>query len=164
MAQEIERKFLVQDDRWQQQAGPGLVYEQAYLTDVVKDQSVRCSVRLRVVGEQANINIKSAELGISRLEFEYPIALADAKQMMMTMRIGPIIRKTRYRIGTQEGLTWEVDVFSGDNQGLVVAEIELATEDADFERPDWLGKEVSQDPRYYNVSLLHHPYKDWQAH
>ncbi|HEC12165.1 MAG TPA: CYTH domain-containing protein [Acidiferrobacteraceae bacterium] len=161
MAQEIERKFLVQGNQWRQQASPGLVYEQAYLTDVTKDQSVRCSVRLRIVGEQANINIKSAELGISRLEFEYPITLADAKQMMMSMRIGPVIRKTRYRIGAQKGLTWEVDVFSGDNQGLVVAEIELAAEDADFERPDWLGKEVSHDPRYYNVSLLHHPYKDW---
>jgi adenylate cyclase len=155
MAIEIERKFLVRNDSWRAQADAGTRYRQGYFA-----APQRASIRVRIEGEHANINIKSAELGVRRQEFEYAIPLHEAEQMLEQLCEQPQVEKTRYHV-QHAGHTWEIDVFEGDNAGLVVAEIELEAEDADFARPDWLGEEVSDDPRYYNVSLVTHPYKDW---
>jgi adenylate cyclase len=160
VATEIERKFLLADDGWRAQADGGVVMRQGYLSASLPAQEVKSSIRVRIAGEHANLNIKSATLGITRQEYEYPIPLADANELLDTLADDPLIEKTRYHV--QHGThTWEIDVFAGDNQGLVVAEIELSSADESFERPAWLGEEVSDDPRYYNVCLVKHPFKDW---
>jgi adenylate cyclase len=155
MAIEIERKFLLRDDSWHDSADEGVLIRQGYLAG-----SEKSSIRIRVVDDKANINIKSATLDITRQEYEYPIPLAEANEMLDTLCEGPLIEKTRYHVHHEKHL-WEIDVFSGDNQGLIVAEVELGSADEDFERPNWLGEEVSDDARYYNVCLVKHPYKDW---
>lgn len=155
MALEIERKFLVKSNTWKASADAGTRFSQGYLCD-----SGPGSVRVRVEGDRANINIKSATISMQRHEFEYEIPLQDAEEMLARICIRPIIEKTRYLIET--GIhTWEVDVFHGDNAGLVVAEIELTHADQEFIRPEWLGEEVTDDHRYYNVCLVKHPFKDW---
>jgi len=160
MSIEIERKFLLVNDGWRMQADNGVVMRQGYLNSISCDNKQKSSVRVRIAGEQANLNIKGATLGITRQEYEYPIPLTDAHELLDTLADGPLIEKTRYHV--QHGAhTWEIDVFAGDNQGLVVAEIELASEDEVFVRPRWLGEEVSADTRYYNVCLVRHPYKNW---
>lgn len=156
MAIEIERKFLVNSERWREQADAGQWLAQGYLSG-----AHRASVRVRIAGEQANLNIKSATLGIRRQEYEYPIPVEDARQILADLCESPIIEKTRYHV-EHAGHTWEIDVFAGDNAGLVVAEIELEHESETFDHPDWLGDEVSDDVRYYNVNLVKHPYKDWR--
>ncbi len=118
------------------------------------------SVRVRIEGNQANLNIKSTDLGMHRLEFEYPLPVDEASEMLDKLCLKPIIEKTRYKL-EYGSHTWEIDVFAGDNDGLVVAEIELNHLDEEFERPDWLGEEVTDDTRYYNVCLVTYPYKDW---
>ena len=160
MSTEIERKFLLVNDDWREQADAGVVLRQGYLTSSSPDQGQKSSIRVRIAGEQANLNIKSATLGITRQEYEYPIPLADAHALLDSLADGPIIEKTRYHVRHGAHM-WEIDVFAGDNRGLVVAEVELAAEDEDFEKPAWLGEEVSDDPRYYNVCLVTHPFKDW---
>lgn len=155
MAREIERKFLLQNDAWRRDASAGVRMRQGYLT-----QNGPCSVRVRVAGERAYLNIKSATLGISRLEFDYPIPLADAEHLLEALCVGAPIHKTRYHV-MHGGHLWEIDVFEGDNAGLVVAEIELQDPEEPFALPDWAGEEVSFDPRYYNVSLAMSPYKTW---
>lgn len=155
MAIEIERKFLLRNDDWRAEADSGTRMRQGYFAG-----PRRASIRVRVEGESANLNIKSAELGIRRLEFEYPVPLAEAEEMLDSLCEKPLVEKTRFRV-RHAGTDWEVDVFAGENAGLVVAEIELPSEDAVFEKPAWLGDEVSHDPRYYNVSLVTHPYCDW---
>ena len=155
MATEIERKFLLRDDTWRAQADSGALMRQGYLIGAEK-----ASVRVRIAGERAHLNIKSATLGVHRQEYEYEIPLSDANEILDTLCEGPLIEKTRYHV-RHGNHTWEIDVFTGDNQGLVVAEIELDAADEDFARPPWLGEEVSHDPRYYNVCLVKHPYKDW---
>jgi adenylate cyclase len=155
VAQEIERKFLLRDDSWREFSDAGCRYIQGYLAN-----NDRCSVRIRIAGTQAFLGLKSATLGISRAEFDYAIPLADAEALLTTLCEQPLIDKTRYLV--RDGLhVWEIDVFHGDNEGLVVAELELDSEDESFERPAWLGAEVSDDPRYYNVCLVKHPYKHW---
>ncbi len=156
MAEEIERKFLVAGDGWRQGVRKSVRYRQGYLSS---DQS--CSIRVRVSADSAYLNIKSATLGVQRMEFEYPIPLQDAQQLLDTLCEGPLVEKTRHYL-EHRGHTWEVDVFEGANAGLVVAEIELDAEDEDFERPPWVGAEVSHDPRYYNVCLVRHPYSEWR--
>ena len=155
MATEIERKFLLRDDSWRADADVGTVMRQGYLIG-----AQRASVRVRISGGRAHLNIKSATLGVERQEYEYAIPLADAEELLDTLCERPLIEKTRYHVRHGEH-TWEIDVFSGDNAGLVVAEIELGSADEAFERPPWLGEEVSHDKRYYNVCLVTHPYKDW---
>ena len=155
MATEIERKFLLSDDSWRSYIEDSVVIRQGYLAG-----SEKTSIRVRVAGDMANINIKSATLDITRKEYEYLIPLEEANEILDTLCEGPIIEKIRYYIH-QENHRWEIDVFSGDNQGLVVAELELNDINEEFSRPDWLGKEVSDDSRYYNVCLVTHPYKDW---
>ncbi|MGH8607180.1 MAG: CYTH domain-containing protein [Gammaproteobacteria bacterium] len=155
MGQEIERKFLVQNDRWRRLAAAGVRYVQGYLAN-----NQRCSVRVRVAGEEAWLNIKSADLGISRTEFDYAVPAAEAKEILASLCERPLIEKTRYRV-LHAARKWEIDVFEGENQGLVIAELELNAVNEGFEKPDWVGEDVSHDRRYYNVHLVKHPYKDW---
>ena len=155
MATEIERKFLPGDDSWKQAISKSTVFKQGYLVG-----SSQASVRVRIEGDKANINIKSATLNVTRQEYEYPIPLNEAEELLHTLCERPFIEKTRH-IVNYGGHKWEIDVFEGDNKGLVVAEIELNKVDAVFDKPSWLGEEVSDDPRYYNVCLVKHPYQDW---
>ena len=161
MAIEIERKFLLADDGWRAQAHHVQPIAQAYLNDgaALAAGRERCSVRVRICGEAANLNIKSRELGASRQEFEYPIPLADA-EALMALACDDRIDKVRHLVQVGAHL-WEIDEFRGDNAGLVVAEIELPSEDTVFDRPDWIGQEVSGDKRYYNSSLIRFPYSQW---
>jgi len=155
MAEEIERKFLVNDDSWREQVFRQSKMSQGYLNDTQQS-----SVRVRVAGDQGYLNIKSATLGVYRKEYEYAIPVEDANEILNELAQKPLIEKTRYYVKYAEHV-WEVDVFEGDNAGLVVAEVELGSEDEPFERPPWIGEEVSGDPRYYNVCLAKHPYKSW---
>ena len=155
MPLEIERKFLLKNEEWRKQADAGTAYRQGYLVG-----SKQASVRVRIEGEVARLNIKSATLGIRRQEYEYSIPVDEAEEMLDTLCEQPQIEKIRYKLvhGTH---LWEIDVFAGANAGLVVAEVELASEDESLELPTWVAEEVSDDPRYYNVSLVKHPYSAW---
>lgn len=155
MPKEIERKFLVTSPAWRDQAHDRLRLVQGYLAN-----TGTASVRVRVSGETAYLNVKSMTLGVSRHEYEYPIPVDDAREMLAELCQGPLIEKDRYLVEVGAH-TWEVDEFFGDNAGLIVAEIELDDPDEPFEKPAWVGEEVSDDPRYYNVMLIQHPYKDW---
>ncbi len=155
MALEIERKFLLRDESWRSQVRSSVRYRQAYL-----NQEASCSVRVRVSGDEAWLNIKGATIGAERLEFEYAIPLKDAHDMLNALSRTPVIEKVRYFVDAGPH-TFEIDVFEGENAGLVVAEIELAAVDEPFARPDWLGQEVTADVRYYNTSLARHPYRLW---
>ena len=155
MAIEIERKFLLKNSSWKELADEGTAYSQGYLVG-----SNAASVRVRIQGKRAFLNIKSATIEITRQEFEYEIPLEEATEMLETLCEKPLITKTRHLL-KNENHVWEIDVFSGDNEGLTVAEIELNDKDEYFEKPGWLGDEVSDDARYYNVSLVKHPFKDW---
>jgi CYTH domain-containing protein len=154
MATEIERKFLVNGDLWRS-LGTGEYYKQGYIQ--TQDQT---TVRVRIVGDRAYLTIKGKNQGMVRAEFEYPIPLPDAEMMLATLCRPPFIEKIRYRI-PQGDLIWEVDEFSGKNQGLIIAEVELQTEDQAIALPDWIGQEVTADPRYYNSNLVNHPYQCW---
>jgi len=156
MAVEIERKFLVINDDWREGADQGTLFRQGYLS-----ASQHASVRVRIEGENANLNIKSATLGIRRSEYEYPIPLTDAEEMLDNLCEKPLIEKHRYHVA-HAGHLWEIDIFSGENAGLVVAEVELKDENEAISIPEWIGEEVSNDPRYYNVCLVKEPYKDWK--
>jgi adenylate cyclase len=154
MAVEIERKFRTKGvDFLADQEGERLT--QGYLS-----HDPRATVRLRVQGDSAWLTIKGKTHGASRSEFEYPIPPADAQAMLKEMCPEGVIDKTRYRIPVGDHV-WEVDQFHGDNRGLVVAEVELDSEDQPFERPPWLGEEVTDDPRYYNSALSRTPYGQW---
>ena len=157
MAREIERKFLLRDERWRAAVTRSRSLRQAYL-----NLEGPVSVRVRLDGVRANLNIKSATRGVTRTEFEYPIPRADAEELLEHLRVGAVIDKTRHEVD-HRGHTWEIDEFAGENAGLIVAEIELDAADADFARPPWLGEEVSDDIRYYNVELALRPYRSWGA-
>ncbi len=152
---EIERKFLIVNDDWREQVDCSHRIRQGYMGQVGK-----ASVRIRIQGEIANINIKSASLSMTRSEYEYEIPLNEAEEMLDQLCNQPQVNKTRFIIN-QPPHKWEIDEFYGDNEGLLVAEIELNSEDESFEKPQWLGEEVTQDARYYNVNLIKHPYKNW---
>lgn len=153
MGIEIERKFLLRDATWRDAVGTGTRYVQGYLG------GDRCSVRVRREGDVAHLNIKSIALGTTRQEFEYAIPLDDAEALLASF-CGQRVEKIRYHVDFA-GKRWEIDEFLGDNAGLVVAEIELESEDEPFEHPAWLGDEVTDDKRYYNVNLVQHPYCEW---
>jgi len=155
LAIEIERKFTIKNESWRKQVSKSQRYIQGYLAG-----NERTSVRIRVAGESANINIKSATLGIFRQEYEYPIPLQDAEKMLADLCEKPVIDKVRHFVNYANKV-WEIDEFNGENEGLIVAEIELNNIDEQFELPDWADKDVSDDKRYYNVSLVKHPFKDW---
>ncbi len=152
MAIEIERKFLVTGDAWR--SAEPVYYCQGYLN---RDKAR--TVRVRIAGGQGFLTIKGPSQGASRSEFEYAIPLADARQLLALCE-QPLIEKKRRKI-PYEGFVWEVDEFLGDNLGLVVAEIELPSEDAEFARPQWLGQEVTQEARYFNSNLSKHPFNRW---
>jgi adenylate cyclase len=155
MATEIERKFLVVDDSWRDAVESQTHLMQGYLAN-----SDRATVRVRIKGEQAVLTIKGATRGISRREYEYSIPKEDAQTLLDELADGPVIDKTRYLVRAG-GHLWELDVFHGENAGLVMAEIELESEDASFRIPNWAGQEVSDDPRYYNANLVRNPYSRW---
>jgi adenylate cyclase len=155
MAYEIERKFLVRDESWRALAGRPVSIRQAYLA-----HTGAMSIRVRVKDEKsAALTVKSAGAEIRRLEFEYEIPLADANALF-DLREGGIVEKLRFKLLWQ-GSVWEIDVFEGQNQGLVIAEIELPDENELFERPPWLGPEISADPRYANAALAMTPFGKW---
>ena len=161
MGIEIERKFLLASDGWRDAATHSERIAQGYLVSAqaLRDGTAHASVRVRRTGDRAWLNIKSAQLGIERAEFEYPVPLDDAEQMLSTLCDG-VLEKIRHHV-VVDGVLFEVDEFFGDNAGLVVAEVELSSADAAFPRPEWLGREVSHLPRYYNVNLIAHPYAHW---
>jgi adenylate cyclase len=163
MAVEIERKFLLADDTWRRAVDQSEPMAQGYLTShaALQQGLDRASVRVRVAGDRAWLNIKSATLGIERLEFELPLACDDAKVMLEQMCTGRV-DKVRHHVRV-DGWLFEIDEFGGDNAGLIVAEIELPHTDAVFPRPAWLGREVSHLERYFNVSLGDRPFREWSA-
>lgn len=155
MALEIERKFLVANEAWKTHSDQGSPIKQGYLSTTPER-----NVRVRLYGEKAFITIKGKTTGISKAEFEYEIPKADAEAMIHLCE-KPLIEKVRYLVTGPDGKMWELDVFEGDNQGLIIAEIELTSETESFEMPDWAGKEVTEDTRYYNASLISNPYTNW---
>ena len=163
MAVEIERKFLLAGDRWRASVERTQPMAQGYLNDLaaVAGGTQKASVRVRIEGEAAFVNIKSAQAGRQRLEFDYPVPVDDARQLL-GLCVGGQVSKQRHYV-RHGGHLWEIDEFEGDNAGLVVAEIELEAVDAEFPRPDWLGPEVTDLPRYYNLALAAHPYAGWDA-
>jgi len=154
MAIEIERKFLVTNNSWQEGA-EGTAYKQGYILN-----SVTNTVRVRVAGNKGILTIKGQANDLTRPEYEYEIPLNDAEEMLSSLCAKPLIEKTRYKL-TVANHVWDVDVFHADNQGLVIAEIELSYEQEAFNKPDWLGQEVTGDERYFNAYLVRHPYSSW---
>ena len=154
MGEEIERKFLVEGESWRDEA-TGVKYRQGFLSTVAER-----TVRVRVAGHRGTITIKGKNVGARRAEFEYEIPVDDAEQVLDTLCERPLIEKVRYTL-TVGRHTWEVDVFGGDNAGLLVAEIELGSEDEAFDKPEWAGDEVTDDPRYFNSNLVAAPYQTW---
>ena len=163
MGIEIERKFLVTGDGWRKAASRAVRMEQGYINDMaaLRDGHQRASVRVRIAGDEAFLNLKSRELGTTRQEFDYPVPVADA-EALLALCVGGRVGKVRHYV-EHAGHTFEVDEFHGDNAGLVVAELELDAADAPFERPDWLGAEVTEHVRYYNLALAERPYSRWSA-
>jgi CYTH domain-containing protein len=158
MATEIERKFLLGNDAWKRAIdGPGLLVRQGYLSD-----GRQCTVRVRVKGEKAWITVKGPTIRCSRSEYEYPIPIEDATAMLDSLSAKPLIEKTRYTV-TRGGVVFEIDEFHAENAGLVLAEVELESEDQAVDLPDWIGEEVTGDPRYYNSNLARFPYTQWTA-
>jgi adenylate cyclase len=154
MPREIERKFLLKNDAWRSHVRESQPMSQGYLSS-----SGRSSVRVRVAGANAWLNIKAGGLVASRREYEYAIPLDEAGELL-ELAEGPLIEKTRHLV-VHGGKTWEIDEFHGENEGLVVAELELGDENEPFARPQWLGREVTALRRYYNVCLVEHPYRAW---
>lgn len=152
MAIEIERKFLVVGDAWRDASA--VFYSQGYLN---RDKAR--TVRVRIAGEEAFLTIKGISKGACRAEFEYPIPLWDARELLVLCE-QPLIEKYRRKI-LHDGFVWEVDEFVGENAGLIVAEIELPAEDTVFTLPEWVGEEVTQDVRYFNSSLSKKPFSSW---
>jgi adenylate cyclase len=153
MPLEIERKFLVRGEPWKS-LPQGALMRQGYIT-----ASPERVVRVRIEGDAAMLTIKAARAGFVRGEWEYPIPVADANELLQ-LCVQPLIEKYRYRISFANML-WELDVFIGDNAGLVVAEIELDHESQTFAKPDWVGDEVTNDPRYLNANLQRNPFCNW---
>jgi len=154
MGTEIERKFLMKDDSWRSLA-KGKRYRQGYLNSV-KERVVR----VRTIDDDGFLTVKGITKGATRAEFEYDIPAAEADAMLDDLCEKPLIEKNRYKIESG-GFIWEVDEFFGENQGLTVAEVELESEDQRFEKPAWIGEEVTGDPKYFNSNLIQHPYTKW---
>ena len=154
MATEIERKYLVVDDSWRSRA-VGTVFRQGYLS-TIKERTVR----VRVAGDHGYLTIKGITVETVRSEFEYEIPRADADQMLDELCEQPLIEKTRYEIET-DGMIWEIDAFTGVNDGLLVAEVELDDKAQEIVLPRWVGEEVTHDPRYFNSNLIAHPFSEW---
>jgi adenylate cyclase len=155
MGQEIERKYLVANDGWRRHAGPGTLYVQGYLS-----VDPERNVRVRMAGGKAALTVKRHTASPIRDEFEYQIPAGDADRMLDSICIKPLVEKTRYVI--QDGkLKWEIDEFSAENRGLIIAEVELEDVRSEIVTPHWVGEEVTDDPRYFNINLVRHPYSEW---
>ena len=154
MGKEIERKFLLKGDAWRDLA-QGTMYRQGYLNSA-KERTVR----VRTVGDKAFLTIKGITVGATRAEYEYEIPFADCNALLDNLAEKPLIEKKRYKIKQGE-FVWEIDEFFGDNKGLIVAEVELTSEDQAFPKPEWVGEEVTDDPRYFNSNLIKHPFTKW---
>jgi CYTH domain-containing protein len=152
MAKEIERKFLVKEGAWRNEKGTQ--YRQGYLNSA-KERVVR----VRTIDDKGYLTIKGITVGASRTEFEYEIPRQDADQLLDLCE-KPLIEKIRYQV-LQGEFVWEIDEFVGENKGLIVAEVELESEDQEVPKPDWVGKEVTGDPRYFNSNLIKNPYTMW---
>lgn len=155
MGTEIERKFLVRSNSWRETSEEASCIVQGYIAT-----GPPTAVRIRIRGREANLNIKQAVLAIRRYEYEYSIPLDDAHEMIERLCGGRVVQKTRH-IVRFAGRVWEVDEFAGSNQGLVVAEVELSSEEDPVELPPWVGAEVSGDARYLNTHLALHPFTTW---
>ncbi|MEM7183319.1 MAG: CYTH domain-containing protein [Spirochaetota bacterium] len=155
MGLEIERKFLLKTTEPLQNL-TGLDIRQGYLAD-----TLLANVRVRTKADKAYLTVKSKSVGLVRKEFEYEIPVQDAEEMLTQFCQKPLIEKTRYKLD-YAGCTWEIDVFAGENTGLVLAEVELATAEDTLELPDWIDREVTQDKRFYNAYLAKHPYSQWK--
>ena len=155
MATEIERKFLVTSDAWRDEVTETLTLRQGYL---MTDQ--RCSIRARVSSSSAWLTIKGKKAGPTAPEFEYPIPVKDAEAILDLLAKRPLIEKKRHLV-PRDGFVWEVDEFFGQNEGLIIAEIELASEDQTFPLPPWIGREVTGEGRYCNANLVSNPFSEW---
>lgn len=156
MALEIERKFLIKPNKWQP-SNQGKVYRQGYIYT-----HNGTTVRIRVAGDEGYLTFKGKTTGITRVEFEYKIPLAEAEEMLELLCDRPLIEKIRYKV-TVNGFLWEVDKFLGQNEGLILAEIELEKENQDIALPEWIDQEVTDDQRYYNYYLAKNPYRSWET-
>ncbi len=156
MAIEIEHKFLLANDSWREHVSRSVRYRQGYLSS-----QPTSSIRVRTSNDQAWLNIKTATIGTHRHEYEYEIPPADANEILDSLCKKPLIEKIRYFV-TDNGNLWEIDEFEGENQGLIVAEIELDETGQIFSKPPWIGLEVTGDLRYYNNNLAMHPYSEWR--
>lgn len=163
MGIEIERKFLLNNDGWRRLVEHSEPMAQGYLVgaQALRDGSACASVRARLAGERAWLNVKAATPGIVRTEFDYPIPADDARVLLAGFCVG-VLEKVRHHVRV-DGVLFEIDEFHGDNEGLIVAEVELPALNAAFPRPPWLGCEVSALMRYYNVNLIGHPYRHWTS-
>jgi CYTH domain-containing protein len=156
MPHEIERKYLVKGEDWRV-PGTGIPYRQGYLSTLPER-----TVRVRLIRDKGYLTVKGISVGARRAEYEYEISAGEASEMLDNLCERPLIEKTRYRL-EHHGLTWEVDEFDGDNAGLIIAEVELDDEDQAITLPDWVGKEVTGERRYYNASLIAEPYTGWSV-
>lgn len=154
MALEIERKYLLKNEDWRSEVNSEIHIKQGYLNSV-KERTVR----VRIKGDKGYITVKGKNESATRQEFEYEIPIADVESMLLLCE-KPVIEKIRREI-LMDGKTWEIDEFYGENKGLIVAEIELESEEETYDIPAWLGEEVTHDPRYYNSRLISHPYRLW---
>ncbi len=154
MAKEIERKFLIKGEAWRKLAR-GVPYRQGYLS-IARE----CTIRIRIIGDEGFLTIKGVTVGAARAEYEYGIPAAEANEMLSSLCEKPLIEKNRYRIAAGP-VTWEIDEFGGDNQGLIVAEVELSDEKQVVDLPEWIGQEVTGDPKYFNSSLTRNPFSRW---
>ncbi len=154
MALEIERKFLLKDSSWRGVVQTETVIKQGYLNSAIER-----TLRVRVLGDKGFLTIKGKTENLTRKEFEYEVPLEEAVEMI-ALSEKPIIEKIRYTVEL-DGLLWEIDEFFGINEGLIVAEVELKSEEQRFILPEWIGVEVSSDSRYYNSALLSNPYSTW---
>jgi len=155
MPLEIEKKYLLKNDQWRTEVISSTVFKQGYFGGGGK-----ASLRVRIEGDKANLNIKGATIGIVRQEYEYSIPLSEAQELLDNLCEQPLIEKTRHIVKTNTH-KWEIDEFTGDNAGLIVAEVELQSEQEVIQLPDWVGQEVSADEKYYNVALRTNPFKNW---
>jgi len=153
MGKEIERKYLLKGDGWK--GVKGTHYCQGYLNSI-KERTVR----VRTIDDKGFLTVKGISVGATRLEYEYEIPEKDAKELLTELCEKPLIEKSRYKVEAN-GLIWEIDEFYGENEGLVVCEVELESEDQKIDLPSWVGEEVTSDPRYFNSNLINHPYKNW---
>lgn len=154
MAVEIERKFLLKNDNWKAVADNGTAIKQGYL-----NSNKERTVRVRIYGNKGILTIKGKNNNLTRKEFEYNIPIEEAEELLLLAE-KPIIEKVRHIVSYEKN-TWEIDVFDGENKGLVVAEIELKSENEEFIVPEWISEEVSNNPKYYNASLIYNPFRTW---